>query len=219
MNVYDDMPPLVDANPNPQPNIIPPRAGATFTGHPTPHNVQAGWNYTMPQPYPPFQVQSVPQGQFAGWSHYWQAPAVPQPPSMPSPYIPHASFPQTWGGQQVPIRRANSLSAAYPPHSQPRASQWTWEPLSFHNHARPPIRSFPTHPSMSSHTHTPASAVSMTRSLSSSYVPPDWPGEPPKSWRRDFKFKSRFSSLFRSRYITRPPDGELYLSFPLIERC
>lgn len=159
----------------------------------------------MPQPYPPFPTQSTAQEQWARWTHYWQAHA-PAPPSMPSPYIPHPPLHEAWGtAQQAPRRRSNSTSAAYPSAPQQIASTWNaWQPSQLQNHARPPIHSFATHPSASSH--TPASAVSMSRSLSASYVPPDWPGEPPKTWRRNFKFKSGFSSLFRSKSVSRPPD-------------
>ncbi|OAX35731.1 hypothetical protein K503DRAFT_696449 [Rhizopogon vinicolor AM-OR11-026] len=125
---------------------------------------------------------------------------------MPSPYIPHAPIPETWGNvPHGPLRRAYSLSAAYPQNPQPRAAQWNaWQPPPFHNHVGTQNIPFPAYSNASSH--TPASAVSMSRPLSMSYVPPDWPGEAPKSWRRGFKFKSGFSSLFRSRSVSRLPD-------------
>ncbi|KAG2156947.1 uncharacterized protein EDB93DRAFT_1079192 [Suillus bovinus] len=69
--------------------------------------------------------------------------------------------------------------------------------------ARPPIQTFP---STSSYIST--SAVSMTQSLSATYMPPDWPGERPKSWRRGFKFKSGISSLlFRRKSVSRLLDA------------
>jgi len=217
MDTFDDMPPLVEANP--QPNIPPP-PGATFTApsHPTPHNAQAGWNSSMPQPFPPFPTQLAAQDQWARWSRHLQGTAAPETSSMPSPYIPHATFPQSWGdAQQGPIRRASSLSAAHPPpYPQQQASSWnapsSWP---FHIYVRPPMYSFPTYPSARSH--TPSSMPSTPRSLSGPYVPPDWPGEPPKSWRRDFRFKSRFMSLFRSKSVPRPAEGEYILTQRSVE--
>ncbi|KAG1748449.1 uncharacterized protein EDB91DRAFT_1245145 [Suillus paluster] len=211
-NIYDDMPGLVDADANMQPGIPPP-PGATFmAAYPRPHNIHAGWNAAIPHPYPsypPFPTQSAAQEQWARWTQYWQAHA-PQPPSMPSPYIPHPPLNEPVRGrlaQHAPRGRSNSASAALPSNSQQLASTWgAWNPSHFQNHARPPIHSFATYPIASASLHTPASAVSMSRSLSASYVPPDWPGDPPKSWRRDFKFKSGFSSLFRSKSVSRLPD-------------
>ncbi|KAG2337710.1 hypothetical protein BDR05DRAFT_894740 [Suillus weaverae] len=102
-------------------------------------------------------------------------------------------------------RRSNSISAAGPSNGHQQAAAWNaWGP-SFYNHARPPIQTFP-----STSSHTPASAVSTTRPLSAAYVPPDWPGERPRSWRRDFKFKSGIASLlFRSKSASRLPDTSI----------
>lgn len=103
---------------------------------------------------------------------------------------------------QPNIRRRNSIGATGPYNAQQAAAWNAWGPLMFPNQARPPIQTFP-----STSSYTPSSAVSMTRSLSAAYVPPDWPGERPKSWRRGFKFKSGISSLlFRSKSVSRPPD-------------
>jgi hypothetical protein len=186
---------------------MPPQQGATFmAGHPTLHHMHAGWNPNMHQPYP-FPTQAAPREQWPTQYQHWQGAAPPGPLSMPSPYIPHGLPPETWGNPRPgPLRRTNSHPAAFPSNAQQRAQQWNaWEPRPLHNHAQiyPP----PT-PHSSAISHTPRSTVSLNRSLSASYVPPDWPGERPKSWRRDFKFKSGFSSLFRTRSIPRL-DGEL----------
>lgn len=199
--IYDDMPPLVDSNAGmPQPNIPHPPGATIMGGYPPPQNAYPGpgWNAPMAYPYPPFQNQAAAQEEWAKWNHYLQAQAAPERPSMPSPYVPHLPMnPET--AQHDPRRRSNSFSAAFPPQAAP----WNaWGPSMSHNHARPPIQTFP-----STSSHTPSSAVSMSRPLSTSYVPPDWPGEPPKSWRRDFKFRSGISSLFRGKSVTRLPDA------------
>ncbi|KAG1847650.1 hypothetical protein DFJ58DRAFT_730063 [Suillus subalutaceus] len=244
-DIYDDMPPLVDSNPNmPQPRIPPPVDAAFMAGHtpaqngfigqgwnapppqngftgqgwnapppqnafpgqgwnaPLPENAFAGqgWNAPMPQPYPPFQPAA--QEEWARWAQYWQAQVAPAPPSVPSPYVPHQPMNPETAQHGLP-RRSNSFSAPGPSNTQQQAAAWNvWGPLMFPNHARPPIQTFP-----STSSHTPASAVSTTRSLPAAYVPPDWPGERPKSWRRGFKFKSGISSLlFRSKTVSRTPD-------------
>lgn len=200
---YDDMPPLVDAGTNmPQPTIPPP-ANATFmTGYPPPQNTFAGygWNAPVPQSYPPFQATA--QEEWARWARYWQTQVAQAPQSMPSPYVPYLQMnPDT--AQRGLRGRSNSMSAAGPSNAQQPAAAWNaWGPSTFQNQTRPPIQTFP-----STSSHTPASAVSMTRSLSAAYVPPDWPGERPKGWRRGFKFKSGISSLlFRSKSVSTQLD-------------
>lgn len=201
--MFDDMPPLVDANPNmwSQQNIPPP-AGAAFTmaGHPPPQNAFAGqgWNTSMPQPYPPFQATS--QADWARWAQYCQSQGPPPALPMPSPYVPHLPMnPQT--AQYDHFRkRSNSAPPAGPSNApfnvEQQAAPWMWN-------AGPPIQTFP-----STSSYPPASAVSMTQSLSTAYAPPDWPGERPRTWRRGFKFKSGISSLlFRRKSVSRLADA------------
>lgn len=200
-DIYNDMPPLVDANTRmPQPKIPPPAGASFMTGHPPPQNAFAsqGWNAPMSQPYPPFQAAA--QDEWARRAQYWQAPA---PPSMPSPYVPHMSMnPET--AQHSFRGRSNSFSGFGPSNAQQQAAAWSaWGQSMPYDHARPPIQTFP-----STSSHTPGSAISSTRSLSATYAPLDWPGERPRSWRRDFKFKSGISSLlFRSKSVSRQPNA------------
>lgn len=203
--MFNDMPPLVDANTTmPRPHIPPPATARFMTGYPPPQNAfagQGGWNAPAPQPYPPFQTAD--QEERARWAQYCQNQVAPAPLSMPSPYVPHLSMnPMT--AQQGLRGQSNSFSAPGPSNLQQQAAAWNaWGPSTFQNNARPPMQTFP-----STSSHTPASAISMNRPLSTAYVPPDWPGERPKSWRRGFKFKSGISSLLtRSKSVSRPPDA------------
>ncbi|KAG1722342.1 hypothetical protein EDD22DRAFT_935609, partial [Suillus occidentalis] len=196
--MYNDMPPLVDASTTmPRPRIPPPAAATFMAGYPLPQNAfagQGGWNAPAPQPYPPFQTGD--QEQMARWAQYCQNQVAPAPPSMPSPYVPHLPM-NPMAARQGLRGRSNSFSAPGPSNLQQQAAAWNaWGPATFQNNARPPMQTFP-----STSSHTPASAISMNRPLSTAY-------SVQKAGGRGFKFKSGISSLLtRSRSVSRPPDA------------
>ncbi|KAG9308219.1 hypothetical protein JVU11DRAFT_12235 [Chiua virens] len=204
------MPPLVDANDRSDaPRIIPPPTGATMPTLQAPHTAPpAAPTYPWGTPYPqPNYTFPSPQDSHARWHQYHGAAAYQQK-SAPSPYIPHQPIhPEAQSYDPFALsRRTHSLPNPSPggarkrSHSIHKHIQWPsggdLSPLDLPT-KMPDVHLFaPRAPDM----HTPSSSFSHSTSSSGpSQIPQGMYHERPQQWRHDFKFKSGFASMFRSK--------------------
>ncbi|KAG8217026.1 hypothetical protein J3R82DRAFT_7342 [Butyriboletus roseoflavus] len=203
--VWDDMPPLADANTSSQAprNSIPPPPGATTMPAPrTAPSSTMQYPWGTPFPAPNYSFPS-PQDRFGAWHWNHDTTAFPQQ-SGPSPYLPrqplhpempsHDPFAQLRGMHnlsnppQGSRKRSNSLHKY-----SPWPLQGDLSPLDIPTRM-PDVHQFvPRAPDM----HTPSSTLSRSISLSAR-IPPGTYHERPQHWRHDFKFKSGFASMLRS---------------------
>lgn len=232
---WDDVPPLVDANMASQPlRNIPPPPGATAMNsgpplpHPTPSSApQYPWGtplhqyvfrsaHTHPLLTPSDHIRYTfpsQQDPYATWHRYYDPPMYQQK-STPSPYLPRQSFNPQMPSHDPPqqSRRTQSKPTAQPTfHKKPNSvhKHFEWpipgdlSPLSLPTGMSDAHLYAPRAPEM----HTPSSTLSRSVS-SSSHIPPGMYHERPQQWRHDFKFKSGFASMFRTRSNTlRSADG------------
>lgn len=190
------------------------------------HDPYASAPVRKPKTPHPANTLPMPQSEWPSHDPYASAP-VRKPGSMPTPHPGHMAMPTSqseWPSHEAyasaPVRKP---STPHPGHKRSRSQPPSQPPSqAMHTHLEWPSKGDlspldlqsgmgdlhlyapPRAPPMD----TPSSSLSRSISSSSRIPPGVWPERPPQ-WRQDFKFKSGFASMFRSRTNTpRSLDGQ-----------